>query len=801
MSAGTITLTNGSAVVTGAGTAFTTELAARDFIVATIGGITYTLPVQSVDSDTQVTLISNFPGPTQAGSAWSAVPWKTQQRITAELVSQTTEALRGQNYDKRNWQAVFSASGDITVMLPDGSTFTGPSWQKIAKLATDSDFESIKPLAEQIHRDSQQVEADKAATAASAANAVTSEDNAAKSEQNAARSETNAAGSATGAADHEALARKYAVNPEGAEVVAGEFSARHYAAKAQKSAEESAAHNPGESLGKALNLSDLADRAAAWLNVRPIGATPLAADPVGPYDAATRRWVENLIGAGITGPTLNGIMNHGVGIPFQWTSRAFIPGYALPMDGQLVRRADWPDLWAHAQQHGAISDADWIATRTSRGQYSTGDGNTTFRLPDFNGKRRKGDMIDGVTFTGDDSIHALFFRGDGVDPGDNAGSAPGIIRPSAIPKFTAAFDLRGTFSGGQGYSPITNTTGAAYSPGAQSLVTNGLQLGDTTSTWRVSIDPSRVSSVYGQDSTPEARPNSVLGVWCVRASGAFTAANTSWSVLNGDKTLPGNGVATAGGSLLSRYQVAGADSHFLELKSIKTVGQGRSRATLTAWNAGVNSANFDFFSDGDFSAPKSVFSGAGVVSSASGLTAGFNKFVASADYAHNNAIYYVESPAHNVLCYNGTQSGLYYYHAWRLTHDTNQNKYWLFRSDGQTASPLGLLAVQGSDVRIKDNFQPAQDGAWERVQQIGIMEFCYKGQTIVQRGYLAQQMFTIDPVYTFEGGKGVDDMGNEFEILNVNDRAVMSDLITVVQMLQNKIKVLEEKINLTPESQ
>jgi hypothetical protein len=34
MSAGTITLTNGSAVVGGAGTSFSTELAAGDFIVS-----------------------------------------------------------------------------------------------------------------------------------------------------------------------------------------------------------------------------------------------------------------------------------------------------------------------------------------------------------------------------------------------------------------------------------------------------------------------------------------------------------------------------------------------------------------------------------------------------------------------------------------------------------------------------------------------------------------------------------------------------------------------------------------------
>lgn len=49
MSAGTLTLTNDTDAVTGSGTAFTTELAAGDFIVVTVGGIPYTLPVKTVN--------------------------------------------------------------------------------------------------------------------------------------------------------------------------------------------------------------------------------------------------------------------------------------------------------------------------------------------------------------------------------------------------------------------------------------------------------------------------------------------------------------------------------------------------------------------------------------------------------------------------------------------------------------------------------------------------------------------------------------------------------------------------------
>lgn len=131
MSAGTITLTNGSAIVGGSGTSFSTELAAGDFIVSAVGGVPYTLPVKSVESNAQLTLVSNFTGPTQSGAAWSAVPRAALNMVTAALVVQSSEALRGLNYDKQNWQSIFSGTGNVTVTLPDGSSFTGPAWSGI----------------------------------------------------------------------------------------------------------------------------------------------------------------------------------------------------------------------------------------------------------------------------------------------------------------------------------------------------------------------------------------------------------------------------------------------------------------------------------------------------------------------------------------------------------------------------------------------------------------------------------------------------------------------------------------------
>ena len=146
MSAGTLTLTNNSAAVAGSGTAFTTELAAGDFIVVTVGGVPYTLPVKTINSNTSATLVSNFTGPTQSGSAWYAVPRIAMNLVTAAAVTQAAEALRGLNYDKQNWQSIFSGTGNVTVKLPDNTTWTGPAWGDVAKKGDNSDITSLTGL-------------------------------------------------------------------------------------------------------------------------------------------------------------------------------------------------------------------------------------------------------------------------------------------------------------------------------------------------------------------------------------------------------------------------------------------------------------------------------------------------------------------------------------------------------------------------------------------------------------------------------------------------------------------------------
>ncbi|EPF1221022.1 hypothetical protein ACSQOP_004801, partial [Escherichia coli] len=61
--------------------------------------------------------------------------------ITAQLAAETAQALRGLNYDKQNWQQVFSGGVSITTKLPDGSVFTGPSWKYLSdNMVTNDDL-------------------------------------------------------------------------------------------------------------------------------------------------------------------------------------------------------------------------------------------------------------------------------------------------------------------------------------------------------------------------------------------------------------------------------------------------------------------------------------------------------------------------------------------------------------------------------------------------------------------------------------------------------------------------------------
>ncbi|QJP72380.1 phage tail protein [Burkholderia glumae] len=65
--------------------------------------------------------------------------------------------------------------------------------------------------------------------------------------------------------------------------------------------------------------------------------------------------------------------------------RSSVRAGCLKLDGALLNRADYPQLWAYAQASGALAtEKDWAAGWW--GCFSVGDGATTFRIPEFRGE-------------------------------------------------------------------------------------------------------------------------------------------------------------------------------------------------------------------------------------------------------------------------------------------------------------------------------------------------------------------------------------------------------------------------------
>ena len=84
-------------------------------------------------------------------------------------------------------------------------------------------------------------------------------------------------------------------------------------------------------------------------------------------------------------------------------ARSVISARFKPLDGQILVRADFPALWTFISGGGypMVSDAEWTSAPLKRASFSSGDGATTFRMPDLNGVQAN-------------SIGAATVRGDGA---------------------------------------------------------------------------------------------------------------------------------------------------------------------------------------------------------------------------------------------------------------------------------------------------------------------------------------------------------------------------------------------------
>lgn len=118
---------------------------------------------------------------------------------------------------------------------------------------------------------------------------------------------------------------------------------------------------------------------------------------------------------------------------------------------------------------------------------------------------------------------------------------------------------------------------------------------------------------------------------------------------------------------------------------------------------------------------------------------------------------------------------------------------WLFRPGGTITTGKGDVMTTGSDVRLKDRITESQEGASRRINALGVCEFNMKGETRRRRGFIAQQAEQVDSLYTFQSGD-VEIDGEKINILNVDQTAIVADLVTTVQEQYECIEKLKGEI-------
>lgn len=256
-----------------------------------------------------------------------------------------------------------------------------------------------------------------------------------------------------------------------------------------------------------------------------------------------------LLGGGVWSPwrsLMHSENSQGLGVPMAsvmwWSYRGSIPDGWAPADGQLLSRALFPDVWA-AIRDGKVpktSEATWSSDPTQRGMFTEGDGSTTFRMPDYNGKAAG-------------SLGALFLRGDGAL---SAGSA-GVIQRDALQNIT------GTISTDSSNTIATGAFATQAGPPQVDAPTRA------SSTSQLTFDTSRVVRTAS-----ETRGLNVSGCWIIKMG----------SGVNNPGAIDAAAVSSTYAALVTRVEA-------LEVRP-RSVGDGQAWQDVTASRAsGVTYTN------------------------------------------------------------------------------------------------------------------------------------------------------------------------------------------------------------------
>jgi microcystin-dependent protein len=218
-------------------------------------------------------------------------------------------------------------------------------------------------------------------------------------------------------------------------------------------------------------------------------------------------------------------------MPFSFQSPP--PGW-IKANGAVLNRADFPALWAAALADGVVTDAQWSSG--NQGRFSSGNGSTTFRVPDLRGEFiRAWDDGRGVDTGRAIGTQQSSQNLDHNHPGSTAQSQGAHTHPGSSVTGTGAHSHSGTTSAdgahahgtpvagiGPGGGPLqagasAQTLSGATSPDGVHIHSFSVGGGDHGHGINIVSDGAHTHPLtINPNGGSEARPRNIALLWCIK---------------------------------------------------------------------------------------------------------------------------------------------------------------------------------------------------------------------------------------------------------------------------------------------
>lgn len=339
---------------------------------------------------------------------------------------------------------------------------------------------------------------------------------------------------------------------------------------------------------------------------------------------------------------------------------------------------------------------------------------------------------------------------------------------------------------GQGAAMRCNNSGSLILSSKEGQLLYLRAAGDAKSDGQVTLSSAGTLTLSGEVVTPKATVNGALTANSARVNGDATVTggltvNNSATVSGGITAKTGNVVVSSGGIEIFN-STPYIDFHFNKSTADYTARLIEESAGNLTLYGGFKSKSY-IYAQGAMlcwnNAPSSPAIGA-LVTGAPHQSMIMNRG-ANGDSRGAVANFYIEEIV-------GTNHRAVIY-----LDGFGKTDAWIFNSGGVIDTPTGAVQTSGSDVRIKTDFEEAAEGARDRIMKLGVSEFKMIGDDRKRRGFIAQQADSVDEVYTFLGSE-MEINGEKIQVLNVDQTAIIADMVTTIQEQDAEIKGLKSEI-------